>query len=47
MSDQRVVDAYLGAHHDTDISELEEVVVAEHGHATGDEPTAPPKEGPA
>jgi branched-chain amino acid transport system ATP-binding protein len=30
MSDQRVVDAYLGAHHDTDISELEELVVAEH-----------------
>ena len=47
MSDQRVVDAYLGAHHDTDISELEEVVVAEHRHATGDEPTAAPKEGPA
>ena len=29
MSDQRVVDAYLGAHHDTDISELEEIVTAE------------------
>ena len=36
MSDQRVVDAYLGAHHDTDISELEEVVVAGHEHASGD-----------
>ena len=30
MSDQRVIDAYLGAHHDTDISELESVVTAEH-----------------
>ncbi|MGI9155588.1 MAG: ABC transporter ATP-binding protein [Marmoricola sp.] len=29
MSDQRVVDAYLGAHHDTDITELEEIVAAE------------------
>src|SRR5690606_36582566 len=26
MSDQRVIDAYLGAHHDTDITELEEVL---------------------
>ena len=32
MADERVIDAYLGAHHDTDISELEEIVVAEqHG----------------
>jgi branched-chain amino acid transport system ATP-binding protein len=30
MSDQRVVDAYLGAHHDTDISDLEEIVTHEH-----------------
>lgn len=29
MSDQRVIDAYLGAHHDTDITELEEVVADE------------------
>lgn len=29
MSDPRVIDAYLGAHHDTDISELEEVVADE------------------
>ena len=33
MSDQRVVDAYLGAHHDTDISELEEAV--EHDEEEG------------
>jgi branched-chain amino acid transport system ATP-binding protein len=32
MADQRVIDAYLGAHHDTDITELEEIVEAEqHG----------------
>ncbi|WP_445256717.1 ABC transporter ATP-binding protein [Nocardioides aurantiacus] len=30
MTDQRVIDAYLGAHHDTDISELEHVVTTEH-----------------
>ena len=50
MSDQRVVDAYLGAHHDTDISELEEVVVAGHEHAPGDaadESAVPRKDGPA
>ena len=29
MADQRVIDAYLGAHHDVDISELEETVAAE------------------
>jgi neutral amino acid transport system ATP-binding protein len=34
MSDQRVVDAYLGAHHDTDISELEQRVEAEHADET-------------
>jgi neutral amino acid transport system ATP-binding protein len=28
MADQRVIDAYLGAHHDTDITELEESVLA-------------------
>ncbi|MCD6638450.1 MAG: ABC transporter ATP-binding protein [Nocardioides sp.] len=31
MSDQRVIDAYLGAHHDTDITQLEDVLEAE-GH---------------
>jgi branched-chain amino acid transport system ATP-binding protein len=31
MADQRVIDAYLGAHHDTDISQLEGVLEAE-GH---------------
>jgi neutral amino acid transport system ATP-binding protein len=29
MADQRVIDAYLGAHHDTDITELEQTVAAE------------------
>jgi branched-chain amino acid transport system ATP-binding protein len=29
MSDQRVIDAYLGAHHDTDLSEAEETILAE------------------
>ena len=30
MTDQRVIDAYLGAHHDTDITELDlEAVAAE------------------
>ncbi len=29
MSDERVIDAYLGARHDTDISELEDVIQAE------------------
>ena len=50
MSDQRVVDAYLGAHHDTDISELEEVVVTGHEQAPGDpahETAAPRKDGSA
>jgi neutral amino acid transport system ATP-binding protein len=28
MADQRVIDAYLGAHHDTDISEIEKSVLA-------------------
>lgn len=32
MSDERVIDAYLGAHHDTDISELESVIQVEHTH---------------
>jgi neutral amino acid transport system ATP-binding protein len=31
MADQRVIDAYLGAHHDEDITELEDVLAAE-GH---------------
>jgi hypothetical protein len=39
-----VIDAYLGAHHDTDISELEESVVAQHEHGPGDEPAVPRKE---
>jgi len=34
MSDQRVIDAYLGAHHDVDISELEEIVEHEHEAAS-------------
>jgi neutral amino acid transport system ATP-binding protein len=29
MADQRVIDAYLGAHHDTDLSEMEEEILAE------------------
>ncbi|WP_328354048.1 ABC transporter ATP-binding protein [Streptomyces sp. NBC_00445] len=32
MSDERVIDAYLGAHHDTDISELESVIQVAHTH---------------
>jgi neutral amino acid transport system ATP-binding protein len=32
MADQRVIDAYLGAHHDTDITQLEDVLDSE-GHA--------------
>jgi len=48
MADQRVIDAYLGAHHDTDISELEEVVVAEHTRADAtDERAVPRKDDPA
>jgi len=31
MADQRVIDAYLGAHHDTDITQLEDVLDSE-GH---------------
>lgn len=40
MSDQRVIDAYLGAHHDVDITELEQIAEhdAEHsGHLVVDE----------
>ncbi|WP_223163702.1 ABC transporter ATP-binding protein [Nocardioides humilatus] len=29
MADQRVIDAYLGAHHDTDLSDLDEAAIAE------------------
>jgi branched-chain amino acid transport system ATP-binding protein len=50
MSDQRVVDAYLGAHHDTDISELEEGVATGHEEAPGDathENAVPRKDGSA
>lgn len=46
MSDQRVIDAYLGAHHDVDITELEEIV--EHGQAplgSAPENISPEKEG--
>jgi branched-chain amino acid transport system ATP-binding protein len=32
MADQRVIDAYLGAHHDANISELEQIVEHEHEH---------------
>lgn len=32
MSDERVIDAYLGARHDTDISELEHVIEVERAH---------------
>lgn len=38
MADERVIDAYLGAHHDTDISELEEIVEAEHEHTVHQDP---------
>jgi neutral amino acid transport system ATP-binding protein len=42
MGDQRVVDAYLGAHHDADITELEEIVESEleaerHAHENAEE----------
>ncbi len=33
MADQRVIDAYLGAHHDTDLSELDEAELAEQVEA--------------
>ncbi len=33
MADQRVIDAYLGAHHDTDLSELDEEALAEQVEA--------------
>ena len=29
MGDQRVIDAYLGSHHDQDLSEMEEEILAE------------------
>lgn len=32
MSDECVIDAYLGARHDTDISELEHLIQVEHAH---------------
>jgi neutral amino acid transport system ATP-binding protein len=37
MADQRVIDAYLGAHHDTDITELEEILEQQHEAATDEE----------
>jgi branched-chain amino acid transport system ATP-binding protein len=48
MADQRVIDAYLGAHHDTDLSEQEEArilaaaeaeIAAERGDAAPARPT--------
>jgi neutral amino acid transport system ATP-binding protein len=33
MADQRVIDAYLGAHHDADITELEHIVEHDHEEA--------------
>jgi branched-chain amino acid transport system ATP-binding protein len=33
MGDQRVIDAYLGAHHDADITELEQIIEHEHEEA--------------
>jgi branched-chain amino acid transport system ATP-binding protein len=45
MGDQRVIDAYLGSHHDQDLSELEERIhaemTAEMGSEPQDKPTAP------
>ena len=37
MADQRVIDAYLGAHHDTDITQLEEVLDSEGHQAIANE----------
>ncbi len=39
MSDQRVIDAYLGAHHDVDITELEAIVEASPEHQGAHDPT--------
>jgi branched-chain amino acid transport system ATP-binding protein len=33
MADQRVIDAYLGAHHDTDLSELDEAQIDQEAMA--------------
>lgn len=38
MGDQRVIDAYLGSHHDQDLSEVEEQVLAEAQAEIGVEP---------
>jgi neutral amino acid transport system ATP-binding protein len=35
MADERVIDAYLGAHHDVDITEMEHEI--EHEHVVGDD----------
>jgi neutral amino acid transport system ATP-binding protein len=37
MADQRVIDAYLGAHHDTDLSELDEEEIEQQALAELDE----------
>ena len=37
MADQRVIDAYLGAHHDTDISELGGALESEHHDGVAEE----------
>ena len=44
MGDQRVIDAYLGSHHDQDLSEdMEEQIIAEaHAEIAEDEPGAAP-----
>ena len=49
MADQRVIDAYLGSHHDQDLSEeLEEQILADadREHHGGSAPTADPATGP-
>jgi branched-chain amino acid transport system ATP-binding protein len=42
MGDQRVIDAYLGSHHDQDLSELEEKIHAEVTAEMDSEPAAQP-----
>jgi branched-chain amino acid transport system ATP-binding protein len=37
MGDQRVIDAYLGSHHDQDLTELEETIHAEMAGEIGSE----------
>ncbi|MFT4189159.1 MAG: ABC transporter ATP-binding protein [Aeromicrobium sp.] len=40
MADQRVIDAYLGAHHDTDLSDLDEDKLAREAESALEEETA-------